>query len=93
MNESELARLEQLGRRIEQGGECIFRQLNYENEICKLTEKLSRWTVAFTRAQNINPKHPLLLRAKKTIAEFTTNLDALRYLFLKSWRPDRRHPN
>jgi hypothetical protein len=93
MTPTELARLEELGRQIEQSGECIFHQLFHENEIRKLTEKLSRWTVAFTRAQNINPKHPLLLRAKTKIAEFTTDLDALRYLFLKSWRPDRRHPN
>jgi hypothetical protein len=93
MTPTELARLERLGRRIEETDECIFHQLDYENEICKLTEKLSRWTAAFTRAQNINPEHPLLLRAKKTIAELTTNLDALRYLFLKSWRPDRRRPN
>jgi hypothetical protein len=92
-NSHTLEELAAIGRHLRETGECFFRQTMYEEEIHKLTEKLKLWDAAYTRAEKINPDHPLLPRAKTIMAGFATDLDALRYLFLKSWRPDRRRPN
>jgi hypothetical protein len=92
-NSHSFEELAAIGRHSRETGESFFAEAYYENEIRKVSEKLKLWTAAYTRAEKLNPHHPLLLRARKIIAEFTANLDALRYLFLKSWRPDRRRPN
>lgn len=92
LDDDDLADLRAVAAGIKRTGENVLAQLHYEGESQRLEQKLSDWIKAIAKAK-LNSDDQRLERATKIMAQLTTELAACRYLFLKSWCPDRRYPN
>jgi hypothetical protein len=93
LDDDDIAALEQRGAEMERTGESIFRELNAQCEINKLTVKLDCWRKATAATEAKNPTDERLERAREIMAGLEAELFGWRRVFLKSWRPDRTKPN
>jgi hypothetical protein len=93
MNESELARLEQLGRQIETTGESYLGQLYNEGKIQELQHKKAQLVAALDLAGKKNPDDPQIPRGIARVAEIDTELCVLRAEHLRVTPVCRQFPN
>jgi hypothetical protein len=96
MNESELARLEQLGRQIEETGESFLAQLYHEGQIRELQHRRAKLVTATHKRMSMivdNSEDPQIPRDVAALAEIDAQLQDLSVELLRVTPVDRRFPN